>query len=71
MARNPILDELRETRERLLAEAGGTLGGLVARLQGDERRSGRAFVRRKGRAEKCMGAAIKPSEVNDNTTAAP
>ena len=37
MTKNPILDELRETRERLLAEAGGTLDGLVAKLQRDER----------------------------------
>ncbi len=32
MTNNPILDELRETREKLLAEAGGTLEGLVAQL---------------------------------------
>ena len=47
MTRNPILDELRETRERLLAEAGGTLAGLVAQLQCDERQSNRKFVRPK------------------------
>jgi hypothetical protein len=40
---NPILESLRETRERLLAESGGTLDGLVARLQAEERRSGRAI----------------------------
>ena len=45
MTKNPILDELRETRERLLAEAGGTLDGLVAQLQRDERESDREFVR--------------------------
>ena len=44
MTKNPILDELRKTRERLLAEAGGTLVGLVAQLQEDERTSGREFV---------------------------
>lgn len=44
MTKNPILDELRKTRERLLAEAGGTLAGLVAQLQEDERTSGREFV---------------------------
>ena len=57
MTKNPILDELRETRERLLAEAGGTLDGLVAQLQRDERRSDREFVRPKGRANQCPGAA--------------
>lgn len=59
MTKNPILDELRETRERLLAEAGGTLEELVAQLQRDERQSGREFVRRKGRTEKCE-AAVNP-----------
>jgi hypothetical protein len=44
MTKNPILDELRETRERLLAAAGGTLDGLVAQLQRDERQSNREFV---------------------------
>ena len=56
MTNNPILDELRETRERLLAEAGGTLEGLVAQLQRDERRSGREFVRPKSRTVRCTGA---------------
>lgn len=49
MTKNPILDELRETREQLLAEAGGTLDGLVAQLQRDERQSGRTFVQPKCR----------------------
>jgi hypothetical protein len=44
MTKNPILDELRKTREKLLADAGGTMAGLVARLQEDERASGREFV---------------------------
>jgi hypothetical protein len=57
MTKNPILDELRETRERLLAEAGGTLEGLVARLQRDERQSGREFVRPKSRTDRRAGAA--------------
>ncbi len=56
MTKNPILDELRETRERLLAEAGGTLDALVAQLQRDERRSDREFVRPKSRPRQCAGA---------------
>ncbi len=39
--KNPILDELRATRERLLAESGGTLSGLVARLQAEQAASDR------------------------------
>lgn len=44
MTKNPILDELRKTREELLADAGGTLAELVAKLQEDERKSGRQIL---------------------------
>ena len=72
MTRNPILDELHATRERLLAEAGGTLDGLVAQLQRDERRSDREFVRRKSRTTGCTGAAASEhSKAVDPATAAP
>lgn len=39
--KNPILDELRTVREKLLADAGGTLDGLVDRLQAEEKKSTR------------------------------
>jgi len=71
MTRNPILDELRETRERLLAEAGGTLEGLVAQLRRDESQSSREFVLPKGRTEERKAAAAGPSEVDNHTLAAP
>jgi hypothetical protein len=51
MTRNPILDELHRTRERLLAEAGGTLEGLVAKLQREEQSSGREFYDPKSHAQ--------------------
>ncbi len=38
---DPILEDLHATRERLLAESGGTLAGLVARLQKEQSESGR------------------------------
>lgn len=38
---DPILDDLHATRERLLAESGGTLAGLVSRLQKEQTESGR------------------------------
>ena len=41
---NPILDELRRTREALLANAGGTMAGLVARLKQDELKSDRKVL---------------------------
>ncbi len=36
MTKNPILDELRSTREGLLAESGGTVTGLLDRLRADQ-----------------------------------
>lgn len=41
MTDQPILDELHLIRERLLAESGGTLAGLVARLRKEQQESGR------------------------------
>jgi hypothetical protein len=57
MTQNPILEELRKTREELLESAGGTLAGLVAKLQEEERKSGRVILdpselRRRRRAAK-------------------
>ena len=41
MTKNLILDELRTTRERLLAESGGTVSGLLDRLREDQAASER------------------------------
>jgi hypothetical protein len=41
MTNNPILDELHATRERLLAESGGTITGLLDRLRADQAASKR------------------------------
>lgn len=71
MTKNPILDELRETRERLLAEAGGTLEGLVAQLQRDERRSGREFAPPIGRTNRCTGAAKSGLSTVENQSSPP
>ena len=42
--RNPILESIRQTREKMLAESGGTLAGLVARLQTEEVESSRVIL---------------------------
>ena len=55
MSKNPILDSLRDTREKLLAESGGTLEGLVNRLQAEERASGRT-IRETRRTPRCPEA---------------
>ena len=39
--KDPILEDLHATRERMLAESGGTLEGLVLRLQKEQSESGR------------------------------
>ncbi|MGZ0165759.1 MAG: hypothetical protein ACKVII_17690 [Planctomycetales bacterium] len=44
MTKNPILDDLHATRRKLLEEAGGTLAGLVARLQANQKASGRTIL---------------------------
>ena len=44
MNSNPLLDELHATRQKLLAESGGTLAGLVARLQAEQKTSGRIIL---------------------------
>lgn len=60
MVKNPILEELRAIRERLLANAGGTLDALVDRLQAEERQSDHPrFTPR--RTTRSAGAA-KPGE---------
>jgi hypothetical protein len=43
--KQPILDELHAVREQLLADSGGTLAGLVARLQAEQAASGRTILK--------------------------
>jgi len=56
MTKNPILDDLHAVREKLLADAGGTLDALVDRLQAEEQQSDRPrFTPRQ--TKRCSGAA--------------
>jgi hypothetical protein len=45
MSKNPILDELHATREKLLAESGGTIEGLMDRLRKEQAASGRPIYK--------------------------
>ena len=54
-----ILDELHTIREQLLAESGGTLEGLVARLQNEQRESGRIVLKTR-RTKHCIEVADQP-----------
>jgi len=60
MEQNPILDELRQVRERLLEDAGGTLDALVDRLQAEEEQSNRP--RFKTRSASGCDRAAKPGD---------
>ncbi|MGR3273518.1 hypothetical protein ACSYAD_00275 [Acaryochloris marina NIES-2412] len=43
--KNPILDELHAVREQMLVDVGGTLSGLVAKIQADQVKSGRVILK--------------------------
>jgi hypothetical protein len=58
--KQPILDELHAVRERLLAESGGTLSGLVARLRAEQESSGRTILKTRW-AERCVDV-VKPDK---------
>jgi hypothetical protein len=59
---NPILDELHATRERLLAESGGTVSGLLDRLRADQSGSKRPIYKPANHANRDRGCtAADPS----------
>ncbi len=66
---DPILDELHATRERLLAESGGTLATLVARLQREESTSGRVLWTPR-RTKDCTEAVEQPQPDGASTPSA-
>ncbi len=70
MTKNPILDELHSVRERLLADAGGTLDGLVDRLQAEEKQSGRPRFEIR-RTDRCNGAAKSGVSELENLSSPP
>lgn len=59
MTTNSVLAELRAVRERLLAEAGGSLDALVERLQDEQRQSNQPVWDRR-RARDRTPAAGRP-----------
>ena len=64
----PILDELHSIREQLLAESGGTLAGLVARLQREQKESGRIILKTR-RTKQCIEVADQPLPDGGSTPA--
>jgi hypothetical protein len=63
VAKDPTVEEIRETRERLLDESGGTLAGLVDRLRKEERESGRVILRPKPRPTTSVPREAAPAAV--------
>ena len=57
--KDPILEDLHATRERMLAESGGTLEGLVLRLQKGQLESRRQLWEPR-RTKHCIEVADQP-----------
>lgn len=70
MSNNPILDDLHATRRKLLEESGGTLAGLVARLQTEQAASGRTILKT-GRTNPCIAAAKSGDLEAENLSSPP
>ena len=70
MSRNPILDELHAVRERLLADAGGTLDALIDRLQANEQQSNRPRFKSRHTLQRA-GTANSGELARDNQSATP
>ena len=68
MTKNPILDELHAVREKLLADAGGTLDGLVDRLQAEQKTSDRPRYKPR-RTKDCTEVADSADSGGDSTSA--
>ncbi len=63
--RHSILDELHAIREQMLADAGGTLAGLVAKTQADQAKSGRTIVKTTDDSALHQSREAERSEVED------
>lgn len=70
MTSNPILDELRDTRLKLLAEAGGTIEGLAEALRKRQLESGRNILNTR-RTIRCTEAAKSGGLPVDNQSTPP
>lgn len=65
---DPILEDLHATRERMLAESGGTLDGLVSRLQKKQSASERPIWEPR-RTKHCIEVADQPLPEEGTTSA--
>jgi len=60
MTNDPILAELHAVRAQMLVDAGGTLAGLVAKIQADQSKSGRVVLKTAAsdRLQRSPGASV-------------
>jgi hypothetical protein len=65
--KQPILDELHAVREQLLAESGGTLAGLVARLQAEQESPRRTILKTRRTIQSAQAAKSDPSVVGHSS----
>ena len=70
MTKNPILSDLHATRRKLLEQSGGTVAGLVGRLQANQGRSGRVILSTR-RTNRSIGAGKPSDSVLDTQTSPP
>lgn len=69
MKSNPILDEIYDTREKLLAEHGGDLHAYVEAARKRALESGRAIYQPKKRTNHCTKVADQPLPDRGSTPA--
>lgn len=65
---DPILNELHAVRERMLLDAGGTLAGLVAKIQADQTKSGRTVLKTADLHRMHRSGACASSNVENQTS---
>ncbi|MGB7323641.1 MAG: hypothetical protein WBD31_02130 [Rubripirellula sp.] len=68
MTTDPILDELHAVRERMLADAGGTLAGLAAKIEADQAKSGRVILKNADNHRMHRSGACTTSQVENQTS---
>lgn len=68
MMKDPILDELHAVRERMLADAGGTLAALAAKIEADQAKSGREILKNADNHRMHRSGACASSQVENQTS---
>ena len=65
---NPILNELHAVRRQMLADAGGTLAGLVEKIQADQAKSDRVIIKTADKHHMHQSGFCEPSQKESPTS---